>query len=143
MIDAQLELGRHSDVVGELEALVDDHRFDERLRGQLMLALFRCDSQADALEAYQDARRALLDDLQGLEPGVALRELEQAILRQDPSLDLPVVLPSVEERRKTVTVLSCEIAPAALGLDPEEVRPAHREGALHPPCSDRRERRHG
>jgi DNA-binding SARP family transcriptional activator len=121
LIDAQLALGRHREVVGELDPLVENHPFDERLRGQLMLARYRSGRQADALDAYQDARRALLDNL-GLEPGVALRELEQAILRQDPSLDLPAVLPSVEERRKTVTVLSCEISPAASGLDPEEVR---------------------
>ena len=121
LIDAQLELGRHADVVAELGALVQQHRFDERLRAQLMLAHYRSGRQAHALAAYQDARRALAEEL-GLEPGVALRELEQAILRQDPSLDLPAVLPSVEERRKTVTVLSCEIAPAVSGLDPEAVR---------------------
>ena len=121
LIDAQLELGRHADVVAELGALVQQHRFDERLRAQLMLAHYRSGRQAHALAAYQDARRALAEEL-GLEPGVALRELEQAILRQDPSLDLPAVLPSVEERRKTVTVLSCEVVPAVSGLDPEEVR---------------------
>ena len=121
LIDAQLELGRHADVVGELESLVAEHPFDERLRGQLMLALYRSGRQADSLAAYQEARRALVDDL-GLEPGAALRELEQAILRQDPSLDLPAVIPSLEERRKTVTVLSCEVSPVASGLDPEELR---------------------
>ena len=137
LIDAQLELGHHADVVGELESLVEEHPFDERLRGQLMLALYRSGSQADALDAYQDARRALVDDL-GLEPGVALRELEQAILRQDPSLDLPAVLPSLEERRKTVTVLSCEVAPAASGLDPEEVRRLTATALSTDPGSDRR-----
>ena len=79
-----------------------------------MLALYRSGRQADALAAYQDARRALVDNL-GLEPGVALRELEQAMLRQDPSLDLPAVIPSLEERRKTVTVLSCEVVPVSFG----------------------------
>ncbi len=63
----------------------------------------------------------LVEEL-GLEPGVQLRELEQAILRQDPALDLPAVLPPVEERRKTVTVLFCELAPAEDGLDPERLR---------------------
>ncbi len=121
LVDAQLDLGRHADVVGELEALIAVHPFDERLRSQLMLTLYRSGRQADALAVYRNARQALLDSL-GLEPGVALRELEQAILRQDPSLDLPAVLPSLEERRKTVTVLACEVAPTASGLDPEELR---------------------
>jgi len=84
-IEADLALGRGG-VVGELEALVAEHPLRERLRGQLMLALYRSGRQAEALAAYQDARRALVDGL-GLEPGRELRELEQAILRQDPGLD--------------------------------------------------------
>jgi DNA-binding SARP family transcriptional activator len=120
LVDAQLDLGRHAEVVGELEELIRTHPFDERLRGQLMLALYRSGRQADALESYQDARRALVDNL-GLEPGVALRELEQAMLRQDPALDLPAVRSSFEELRKTVTVLSCEVAQRSSGLDPEEL----------------------
>jgi DNA-binding SARP family transcriptional activator/tetratricopeptide (TPR) repeat protein len=84
-IEADLELGR-SDVVGELEALLAEHPLRERLRGQLMLALYRSGRQADALAAYRDARRALVDEL-GIEPGRDLRDLEQAILRQDPRLD--------------------------------------------------------
>jgi YVTN family beta-propeller protein len=84
-IDADLALGRHADLVAELEALVAQHPLRERLRAQLMVALYRCGRQADALEAYQQARRALLDEL-GVEPGPALRELQAAILRQDPEL---------------------------------------------------------
>jgi predicted ATPase/DNA-binding SARP family transcriptional activator len=84
-IEAELGLGRHDQVVGELEALVAENPLRERLRGQLMLALYRAGRQADALEAYQEARRVLLDDL-GLEPGPELRELEQAILRQEEAL---------------------------------------------------------
>jgi YVTN family beta-propeller protein len=84
-IDADLALGRHADVVAELEALVAQHPLRERLRAQLMVALYRCGRQADALEAYQQARRVLLDEL-GVEPGPALRELQAAILRQDPEL---------------------------------------------------------
>jgi DNA-binding SARP family transcriptional activator/tetratricopeptide (TPR) repeat protein len=121
LIDAQLELGRHGELVTELETLVLEHRFRERLIGQLMLALYRAGRQADALEAYRDARETLMDEL-GIEPGVQLRELQQAILRQDPALDLPAVLPPVEERRKTVTVLFCELTPAEQGLDPERLR---------------------
>ncbi|PWU23606.1 MAG: hypothetical protein C5B48_08290 [Candidatus Rokuibacteriota bacterium] len=120
LIDAELELGRQAELIPELEALVAEHPYRERLRGQLMLALYRSGRQADALAAYRDARTTLDEEL-GLEPSTALRELEQAILRQDPSLDLPTVLPPVAERRKTVTVLFAELAPAP-GLDPERLR---------------------
>ena len=88
-IDADLALGAHGQVVGELEALVAGHPLRERLRAQLMLALYRAGRQADALAAYRDARRALVDEL-GIEPGRQLQELEQSILRQDTALDLPV-----------------------------------------------------
>jgi DNA-binding SARP family transcriptional activator len=84
-IEADLGLGR-SDVVGELEALIAEHPLRERLRGQLMLALYRSGRQAEGLAAYQDARRTLVDEL-GIEPGRNLRELEQAMLRQDAALD--------------------------------------------------------
>ena len=84
-IDADLALGRHADLVAELEGLVAEHPLRERLRAQLMVALYRCGRQADALEAYGDARRVLLDEL-GVEPGPALRELQVAILRQAPAL---------------------------------------------------------
>jgi DNA-binding SARP family transcriptional activator len=87
-IDADLALGWHARLVGELRELVDEHPLQERLRAQLMAAFYRCGRQADALAIYRDGRRALLDEL-GIEPGPALRELEQAILRQDPSLGAP------------------------------------------------------
>src|SRR3954470_20313043 len=86
-IDADLELGRQGDLVGELETLVAEHPFREHLHAQRMLALYRCGRQADALAAYQNARRVLVKQL-GIEPSAALRQLEQAILRQDASLDL-------------------------------------------------------
>ena len=85
LIDAKLALARHGEVIGELERLVERHPYRERLRAQLMLALYRADRQADALQAYQDARRALVEEL-GIEPGVRLRELEAAVLAQDPGL---------------------------------------------------------
>ena len=85
-IEADLALGRHAELVGELEVLIAEHPQRERLRGQLMLALYRSGRQADALEAYRDARAAL-DEL-GLEPGAALRQLEQQILTQDAALEL-------------------------------------------------------
>ena len=88
-LETDLERGRHAEVVGDLERLVAEHPARERLRGQLMLALYRSGRQADALAAYQDARRALLDEL-GIEPGRALQELERAILNHDRRLDAPV-----------------------------------------------------
>src|SRR6185436_3463165 len=87
-IDADLEGGRSAELVTELEGLIAEHPLRERLRGQLMLALYRSGRQAEALAAYQDARRALVGEL-GIEPGRDLRDLEQAILRQDPRLDRP------------------------------------------------------
>jgi DNA-binding SARP family transcriptional activator/tetratricopeptide (TPR) repeat protein len=88
LIEAGLILGRHAELVADLEALVREQPFRERPRGQLMLALYRCGRQADALEEFQRARRMLVEQL-AVEPGAALRELEQAILRQDESLELP------------------------------------------------------
>jgi DNA-binding SARP family transcriptional activator len=86
-IEADLALGRHVDVVGELEALVVQQPLRERLRGHLMLALYRSGRQAEALDAYRDARRVLVDEL-GIEPSPQLQDLERAILAQDPSLAL-------------------------------------------------------
>ncbi len=91
------------DVVAELEALVEEHPLRERLRAQLMLALYRCGRQADALAVYQTARRALVEEL-GIEPSPPLRELEQAILRQDPSLD--VAQAAAPERSLLVVALT-------------------------------------
>jgi YVTN family beta-propeller protein len=87
-IDADLALGEHSALVGELEALVQEHSSRERLQGQLMLALYRSGRQADALDSYRKARRSLVEEL-GLEPGRALQQLERAILAQDPALEAP------------------------------------------------------
>lgn len=87
-IDADLALGNHARLVGELEALVRERPLRERLQAQLMLALYRCGRQADALERYQQARRTLTDEL-GLEPGPALKGLERAILDQDPRIAAP------------------------------------------------------
>ena len=86
--DADLALGRRDGFVPELEALVAEHPYRERLRAQLILALYRCGRQADALAAYQAARRTLLDEL-GLEPGRRLQELEHGILHHDPALEAP------------------------------------------------------
>ncbi|MEA2418726.1 MAG: hypothetical protein QOE60_932, partial [Thermoleophilaceae bacterium] len=77
LIEAKLALGGHAEVVAQLEALIAEYPFRERLRAQLMLALYRSDRQADALQAYQNARRKLVEEL-GIEPGERLRELERA-----------------------------------------------------------------
>jgi DNA-binding SARP family transcriptional activator len=86
-IDADLQLGRHHELVGELEGLVAEQPLRERLQMFLMTALYRSGRQAEALDAYQDARRALVDEL-GIDPSTALQELERAILRHDPTLDV-------------------------------------------------------
>lgn len=89
-IEADLALGRHAQVAGELEGLVRAHPFRETLRAQLMIALYRCGRQAEALDAYRDGRRLMVEEL-GLEPGLALRELESKVLAQSPELDAPAV----------------------------------------------------
>ena len=88
LIDAELELGHSRDLVLELEALVTANPFHEHLYAQLMLALYRCGRQAEALAVYRRARKTLLE-LLGIDPGPELRCLEQAILRQAPELDRP------------------------------------------------------
>jgi DNA-binding SARP family transcriptional activator len=105
-IDADLALGRHAELVGELEALVAEHPLRERLRRCLMTALYQSGRQADALDAYQDARRALVDEL-GIDPSPALQELERAILRQEPALNVvpgPAYAEEVEERSILVAI---------------------------------------
>jgi DNA-binding SARP family transcriptional activator len=85
-VEADLRLGRHAELVGELDVLVAEHRLRERLHAQRMLALYRCGRQAEALEAYQDARGVLVGEI-GVEPGPALQRLHEAILHQDASLE--------------------------------------------------------
>ena len=85
-VEAELELGHHAELLGELDGLIAEQPLRERLRGQLMLALYRSGRQAEALHAYQEARRVLLDEL-GIEPGPALQRLHGEILRQERSLD--------------------------------------------------------
>ena len=140
-IDADLASGRDAPLVGELEALVREHPLRESLRRQLMLALYRSGRQAEALDEFQRARSALVDEL-GIEPGRELRELERAILQQDPALDVvaerdtrSTVLDAVtsspdssatrQESRKTVTALSAAISASPTAdrpLDPEALQ---------------------
>jgi DNA-binding SARP family transcriptional activator len=122
-IDADLALGRHAKLVPELDALVAEQPFRERLRGQLMLALYRSGRQADALEAYSAARVALVEEL-GAEPGAQLQELQRAILRQDAAIAGPeAAVPGepaarIEEARKTVTIVLADLS-ADSESDPE------------------------
>lgn len=97
-IDAELTLGRHAEILPELTDLAREHRLGEGLRAQLMVALYRCGRQAEALAASQEARRTLDEEL-GLEPGRALRDAQQAILRQEPALE---VAPAHRERRSVL-----------------------------------------
>ncbi len=92
-IGADLELGRRAELVAELEALTSRHPHREALRAQLMLALYGSGRQVEALDVYRDTRRLLVDEL-GIEPGPAIQQLEQAILRQDPALEARVAAAS-------------------------------------------------
>lgn len=140
-IDSDLAAGRGNELVGELESLVRAHPLRERLRGQLMLALYRAGRQVDALEAFQAARAALVDEL-GIEPSRELRDLHQRILNQDTALDVVLAEPTspesetsgdeqmsprtaTREMRKTVTVLCAAIDAAGADgadIDPETLR---------------------
>src|SRR5438034_28899 len=99
-IDCDLALGRHEDALGELQVLVGEHPLRERLRAQLMLALYRADRQAEALDAYQQAREVLVEEL-GIEPSPPLQRLQKGILAQNPALELPagIAAPSGLARR--------------------------------------------
>jgi predicted ATPase/DNA-binding SARP family transcriptional activator len=87
-VDADLAVGRHAELVGELQQLTTQHPWRERLHAQLMLALYRSGRQADALEAYRHARDVLVEQL-GIEPGAELHDLQQAILAHDPEIAAP------------------------------------------------------
>ena len=102
-IDADMERGLAAAVVGELRLLIESWPFRERLRELLMLALYRCGRQVEALEAYRDARRALVDNV-GIEPGPALRRAEQAILRQDAELARAELRPAGDETPEPLRV---------------------------------------
>jgi YVTN family beta-propeller protein len=103
-IEADLAAGDSATLVPELEALVRKHPLRERLRGQLMLALYGSGRQAEALDAYRDLRQALDEEL-GLEPGPELRKLEQAILQQDVALERPRRAATVLRARRYAPVL--------------------------------------
>ena len=105
-IDADLALGRHADLIHELDALVVEHPYRERFRAQQMLALYRSGRQADALAAYRSAREAFVEGL-GIEPGADLKALERQVLDQDPGLAAPAPPPTAveaEHRRRRIAI---------------------------------------
>ncbi|HEV7761227.1 MAG TPA: BTAD domain-containing putative transcriptional regulator, partial [Acidimicrobiales bacterium] len=97
LVDAELASGRHADVVDRLTRLVRAHPLWERFHAQLVVALFRCGRQSDALRAYQDARHLLAEEV-GVEPGPELRALERAVLSHDPTLAAPIPLASLRQQ---------------------------------------------
>jgi DNA-binding SARP family transcriptional activator len=105
--EAELALGRHSAVLSEIEALVWEHPLRERLRGQLMLALYRAGRQAEALDVYRKTRELLVGEL-GIEPSRSLQELERRILTQDETLDATSQRPAstAPEPERTLLVAS-------------------------------------
>jgi DNA-binding SARP family transcriptional activator/streptogramin lyase len=120
LVDCELALGQHAKVVAELETLVGKYPLRERPRAQLMLALYRCGRQADALAAYRDARRTLVEEL-GLEPGPELQELEKAILAHDEGLMAPSrtrTIAGISSRRflRTPAVILAATLALSLGL---------------------------
>jgi FimV-like protein len=123
-IEADLAAGRHAALAAELEGLVAEHPLRERLRGQQILALYRSGRQAEALAAYREARRVLVEEL-GIEPSQQLRRLEQAILAQDSSLDEATPAPELPQR-KTVTALWVDTGAAT---DPEAHSPELEDAA--------------
>jgi len=104
-IEADLALGRHGELVGELEVLVHEHPLRERPRARLMLALYRSGRQAEALDLYREGRRLLVDDL-GIEPGLELQELEKAILRHDRGLSSPGPAATAPAPRRAIVVVT-------------------------------------
>ena len=125
-VEADLQLGRHARLVPELEGLVREHPLRERLRGHLMLALYRCGRQADALQVYRSGRR-LLDEELGLQPNEELQRLERAILNHDPSLESPLVpgvrRPSVAQRRRASSRTEAPVPSDSVAvIDPQRSR---------------------
>ena len=121
-VEADLASGRHRELVGELEGLVEEHPVRERLRGHYMLALYRSGRQAEALDAYQTGRRLLVDQL-GIEPSRELQQLHGAMLRQDAALNVPgaAALPTEGHFEQVMNALLEGRLVAVLGADVGEL----------------------
>ncbi len=131
-IDADLALGLHADVIGELEGLVGDHPLRETFRRQLMLALYRAGRQAEALEAYQDARARFIDDL-GIEPGPELKRLQSEILRHEAGLARSDAPPGIDQEGEIVKALLAGRVVPVIGLDGAGDLAAHLVSAFDVP----------
>ena len=121
-IEAELEAGRHAELAGELETLAEEHPLRERLRAQLMLALYRAGRQAEALQIYHDTRRVLVEEL-GIDPSPSLQHLHGSILRQDPGLEMggPAAAAPADRVHDVVeTMLAGRLVPV-LGTDVAEL----------------------
>jgi DNA-binding SARP family transcriptional activator len=120
-IEAELETGAHTELVGELEVLVEEHPLREGVRRQLMLALYRSGRQAEALQVYHDTRRVLVDEL-GIDPSRSLQQLHGSILRQDATLDPGSAEPVAQDRFRDVVaaMLGGRLVPV-LGTDVAEL----------------------
>jgi DNA-binding SARP family transcriptional activator len=121
-VEAQLEAGRHAELAGELETLAEEHPLRERLRAQLMLALYRAGRQAEALQIYHDTRRVLVEEL-GIDPSPSLQALHGSILRQDPGLEAggaAAAAPADRVHDVVETMLAGRLVPV-LGTDVAEL----------------------
>jgi len=131
-VEADLAAGRHAELIGELQRLTSRHPWRERLQRDLMLALYRCGRQAEALAVYRETRRLFVDEL-GIEPSDELRRLEAQMLDHDPELEPPAPVapaavvappePTPPSRRLLSVVFADLVGSAALAerLDPESV----------------------
>jgi DNA-binding SARP family transcriptional activator len=131
-VEADLELGRHGDVIGELESLVQEHPLRETFRRQLMLALYRAGRQAEALEVFQSARAQLVDEL-GIEPGPELKRLQAEILRHEAGVAAPGAAPNVDDEAEIVKALLVGRVVPVLGLDGAVDLAAHLASAFDVP----------
>lgn len=147
--DAELALGRHEQVIGELQKLVAQSPYRERFVAQLMLALYRCGRHAEALEVYEQTRRRLDDDL-GLQPSADLQQLSGQVVRQDSQLNRPALTPTIgrhpstpgPRRRATTLIAAAAVVATALALATsggaavaERVIPSDQRAALVVPDS--------
>jgi DNA-binding SARP family transcriptional activator len=115
LFDARLNAGEHAEVVSDLEQMAAQDPLDEQVHGQLMLALYRCGRQADALAAFRRLRAALADQL-GIDPGPALRDLETAILRQDETLEIPARSPASSPAAQAARPVPAQLPPTVPGF---------------------------